>query len=105
MSSFDEREKGFEKKFATEQELEFRAHARSNRLFAEWAAGRMGLENVEDYVRAVVREDMEQPGEGDVLRKITQDLSGAGIEVRESEVRSKLDEFLAQARDHLKNGG
>jgi len=64
----------------------------------------MGLENVGDYVRAVVKEDMEQPGEGDVLRKITQDLAGAGIEVRESEVRARMDEFLAQAREQVKNG-
>jgi hypothetical protein len=105
MSSFEERERGFEKKFASDQESEFRAHARCNKMLAEWAAGRMGLENVEDYVRAVVREDMEQPGEGDVLRKITQDLAGAGIEVRESEVRSRMDEFLAQAREQVKAGG
>jgi hypothetical protein len=104
MSSFEDRERGFEKKFATDQELEFRAHARCNRLIAEWAAGRMGLENVEDYVRAVVREDMEQPGEGDVLRKVTQDLAGAGLEVRESEIRVRMDEFLAQAREQVKVG-
>ena len=101
MSAFDERERGFEKKFATEQELEFRAHARCNRLLAEWAAKRMGLENSEDYVRAVVREDMAQPGEGDVLRKIIQDLAGAGLEIRESEIRSKMDELLATAREDV----
>jgi hypothetical protein len=104
MSSFEDRERGFEKKFANDEELEFRAHARMNKMLAEWAAGRMGLENVGDYVRAVVKEDMEQPGEGDVLRKITQDLAGAGIEVRESEVRARMDEFLAQAREQVKNG-
>ena len=104
MSSFEDRERGFEKKYANDQEQEFRANARSHKMLAEWAAGRMGLENVGDYVRAVVREDMEQPGEGDVLRKITQDLSGAGIEVRESEIRARMDEFLAQAREQLKNG-
>jgi hypothetical protein len=104
MSSFEDRERGFEKKFATDQEQEFRAHARGNKMLAEWAAGRMGLENVEDYVRAVVREDMVH-GEDDVLRKITQDLSGAGIEVRESEIHARMDEFLAQAREHVKSGG
>ncbi|MBV9994824.1 MAG: DUF1476 domain-containing protein [Caulobacteraceae bacterium] len=103
MTSFQDRERGFEKKFANDQELEFRAHARSNRLLAEWAARRMGLTNVEDYVKAVVREDMEQPGEGDVLRKVTQDLAGAGLEIRESEVRTRMDEFLAQAREQVKS--
>ena|SRR5579863_3027348 len=104
MSAFDEREKGFESKFAQEQELEFKAQSRRNRLLGEWAAKRMGLENVEDYVRAVVRSEIEQPGEEDVLRKVTQDLAGAGLEVRESEVRSKMDEFLAMARAQVQAG-
>jgi len=104
MSTFDERERGFEKKFAADEELEFRAHARRNHLLGEWAAKRMGLENVEDYVRAVVRTDMEQPGDDDVFRKITQDFAGSGMEVRDSEVRSKMDEFLAIAREQVKAG-
>jgi len=104
MSAFDEREKGFEGKFARDEELEFRAHSRRNRLLGEWAAKRMGLENVDDYARAVVRSDFEQPGDEDVLRKVSQDLVGAGLEVRESEVRSKMDEFLAIAREQVKAG-
>jgi hypothetical protein len=104
MSAFDEREKGFESKFAKDEELEFRAQARRNRLLGEWAAKKMGLENVEDYVRAVVRSDFEQPGDEDVLRKVTQDLAGAGIEVRESEIRARMDEFLAMAREQVKSG-
>ncbi|MFI4934215.1 MAG: DUF1476 domain-containing protein [Caulobacterales bacterium] len=102
MSAFDERERGFERKFANEQELEFRAHSRRNHLLGEWAAKKMGLENVDDYVRAVVRSDIEQPGDDDVLRKITQDLAGAGITVRDSEIRARMDEFLAMAREHVK---
>ncbi|HUZ12915.1 MAG TPA: DUF1476 domain-containing protein [Caulobacteraceae bacterium] len=104
MSAFDEREKAFESKFAQDEALEFRAESRRNRLVGEWAARKMGLENVEDYVRAVVRSDFEQPGDEDVFRKVTQDLSGAGIEVRESEVRTKMDEFLAMAREQVKAG-
>ena len=105
MSSFEDRERGFEKKFANDQDLEFRAHGRCNRLLAQWAASKMGLENVEDYIKAVVRADMEQPGEDDVVRKVMQDLVGAGLDVRESEVRAKLDEFLAQAREQIRAGG
>jgi len=105
MSSFEDRERGFEKKFANDQDLEFRAHGRCNRLLAQWAAAKMGLENVEDYIKAVVRADMEQPGEDDVIRKVMQDLVGAGLDVRESEVRAKLDEFLAQAREQIRAGG
>lgn len=104
MSTFDDREKGFEKKFALDAEQEFKASARRNRLLGEWAAGLMGLESVEEYVRAVVRSDFEQPGDDDVLRKVFEDLKGSGVEVRESEVRMKMDELLAQAREQMKAG-
>ena len=104
MSSLDDREKGFEKKFANDQEQEFRAVARRNRLLGEWAAGLMGLENVDDYARAVVKADFEQPGDEDVLRKVTQDLAGSGVTVREGEVRAKMDEFLAIARGQVQAG-
>jgi hypothetical protein len=102
MSTLDEREKGFEKKFANDQEQEFRATARRNRMLGEWAAGLMGLESVEDYANAVVKSDFEQPGDDDVLRKVTQDLHGAGLSTTEGEVRSKMDELLAIAREHVK---
>ena len=104
MSSFDEREKGFEKKFANDQDQEFRATARRNRMLGEWAAGLMGLENVDDYAAAVVKADFEQPGDEDVLRKVTQDLSGAGLSVPEGEIRAKMDEFLAIARGQVRAG-
>lgn len=105
MSTFDDREKGFEKKFALDAEQEFKASARRNRLLGEWAAGLMGLESVEEYVRAVVKSDFEQPGDDDVLRKVFEDLKGSGVEVRESDVRMKMDELLAQAREQIKTGG
>ena len=104
MSAFEDREKGFERKFASDQELEFRAQSRGNRMLGEWAAKKMGLENVEDYVRAVVRSELSAGGEEDVVRKVIQDLAGAGVQVRESEVRSKADEFLAVAREQVKGG-
>ncbi|HUO12702.1 MAG TPA: DUF1476 domain-containing protein [Caulobacteraceae bacterium] len=104
MTTLEDREKGFEKKFAADQELEFRAQSRGNRMLGEWAAKKMGLENVEDYVRAVVRSELNAGGEDDVLRKVVQDLAGAGFEVRESEVRSRAEEFLAVAREQVKSG-
>ncbi len=104
MSTFEDREKGFERKFASDQELEFRAVSRGNRMLGEWAAKKMGLENVDDYVRAVVRAELGQGGEDDVLRKVVQDLAGAGLEVREAEVRAKWDECLAVAREQVKAG-
>jgi hypothetical protein len=105
MTTFDDRERGFEKKFALDAEQEFKATARRNRLLGEWAAGLMGLETVDEYARAVVKSDFEQPGEEDVLRKVFGDLKGAGVAVSEGEVRMKMDELLAQARDQIKNGG
>ncbi len=101
MSSLDDRGKGFESKFANDQEQEFRAMARRNRMLGEWAAGLMGLENVEEYAKAVVKSDFEQPGDEDVLRKVSKDLSGSGLSVGEGEVRAKMDEFLAIARGEV----
>jgi hypothetical protein len=104
MATFEDREKGFEKKFVNEQEIEFRAQARGARMLGEWAARKMGLENVDDYARAVVRSELAPGGEADVLRKVVHDLLGAGMETREGEVRSKLDEFLAVAREQVRAG-
>ena len=107
MTTFDDREKGFESKFALDQEQEFKAVARRNRLLGEWAADKMGLqgERRDDYARAVVKSDFEQPGDEDVFRKVMQDLEGSGLGVRESELRTKMDELLAQAREQIKTGG
>jgi hypothetical protein len=104
MSAFEDREKGFEKKYANDQELEFRAQSRASRALGEWGAHKMGLENVDDYVRAVVRAELGSGGEDDVVRKVAQDLAGAGLEVRETEVRARMEEFLAVAREQVKAG-
>lgn len=103
MTTFDEREQGFERKFAHDQEIEFKATARRNRLLGEWAAGLMGLPSAEEYARAVVKSDFEQPGDEDVFRKVFQDLSGSGVSVSEGEVRMKMQELLAVAREQIKS--
>ncbi len=104
MTTFDDREQAFERKFALDNELEFKATARRNRLLGEWAAGLMGLATVEEYARAVVKSDFEQPGDEDVFRKVSEDLKGSGVAVSDSEVRMKMAELLAQAREQLKAG-
>jgi hypothetical protein len=104
MSSLDDREKGFEKKFVNDQELEFRATARRNRMLGEWAGRLMGLESVDDYAQAVLKSHFEQPGDEDVLRKVSKDLAGSGLSVSEGEVRGKMDEFMAIARGQLRDG-
>jgi hypothetical protein len=104
MSSFSDREQGFEGKFAHDQDREFRAVARRNRMLGEWAARRMGLENVDDYANAVVKSEVDQPGDEDVLRKVSQDLAGSGLSVPLAEIRAKMDEFLAVARGQIEAG-
>ncbi len=106
MTTFDDRERGFESKFALDQEQEFKAGARRNKLLGQWAAGLMGLDlaRVDEYAKAVVKSDFELPGDEDVLRKVFEDLKGSGVAVTEGDVRMKMDELLAQARDQIKNG-
>ena len=106
MTTFDDREQAFENKFAHDEELEFKAVARRNRVLGLWAAGLMGLEgdHLEDYAKAVVKSDFEQPGDEDVLRKVWKDLSASGAKVTEGAVRAKMDELLAIARDQIKSG-
>ncbi|MBA4804963.1 MAG: DUF1476 domain-containing protein [Brevundimonas sp.] len=106
MTTFDDREKGFESKYALDQEQEFKAVARRNKLLGLWAAQKMGLsaESADQYASAVVRADFEQPGEEDVYRKIAQDLEGAGLTVSEGEIRRKMDELSSVAREQIRSG-
>ena len=106
MTTFNDRERGFENKFALDQDQEFKAGARRNRLLGEWAAGLMGLEGdrVAEYAKAVVKSDFELPGDEDVLRKVFEDLKGSGVNTSEGDVRMKMDELLAQAREAIKSG-
>ena len=106
MTTFDDRQRGFENKFALDQDQEFKAGARRNRLLGEWAAGLMGLEGdrVAEYAKAVVKSDFELPGDEDVLRKVFEDLKGSGVNTSEGDVRMKMDELLAQARQAIKDG-
>ena len=106
MTTFDDREKGFERKFALDQDQEFRAQARRNRLLGEWAAGLMGLndEHVIEYAKVIVKSEVDQPGDDDVLRKVFEDLKGAGVQISEGEVRMKMAELMAQARENVREG-
>ena len=106
MTTFDDRQRGFESKFALDQEQEFKASARRNRALGEWAAGLMGLtdKHVAEYAHAVVKSDFELPGDEDVLRKVFEDLKGSGVAVTEGDVRMKMAELLAQAREGVREG-
>ena len=106
MTTFDDREKGYESKYALDQEQEFKAIARRNKMLGLWAAEKMGLspDSADQYAAAVVRADFEQPGEEDVFRKVAGDFKGSGLTVSEGELRSKMDELMAVAREQIKTG-
>lgn len=106
MSSFDEREKGFEKKFAHDADLKFKAESRRNKMVAEWAAGLMGMTGaaVEDYVKAVRRADLAEKGDDDVLRKVAKDLADKGVTMADTEIRKKMNDFLAEAVSQVESG-
>ena len=99
MSGFDEREKGFEKKFAHDEETRFKIGARRNRLLGLWAAERMGLGKAEAdaYAKEVVIADFEEAGEDDVYRKIAGDLKKHGVDMSEHRIRKQMSELLAEA--------
>lgn len=102
MTTFDDRERGFENKFAHDEEMRFKAIARSNRLLGLWAAGLLGKtgEAADAYAREVVKSDFEESGEHDVYRKVAADL---GDRASETTIRSKMHELLAVAKEQLMN--
>ena len=104
MTTFDDRERGYEAKFARDADLEFRVTARRNKLVAHWAAALMKLtpEETEAYAKAVVQADFEEAGDEDVVRKLIGDLTAAGIDIDETAVRRAIDEQLAEARRQLR---
>src|SRR4029079_18245905 len=99
MTTFDKREEGFEKKFAVDEELKFKANARRNRLLRLWAAGKLGLSGAEAdaYAKDVVAADFEEAGEEDVFRKIRQDLDAKGVTESEQQIRRVMSELMAKA--------
>ena len=103
MTTFDDRERGFEAKFAHDEEAEFKALARRDRLLAEWAGARMGLKDRDlgDYVTAIWREDLKHPGDHDVFEKVSADLRSHGVAVSEPELHAQMERFLQQARAEL----
>lgn len=104
MSTFDEREKGYETRYAREQEFEFRVQARRAKLMGLWAAEKMGLTGAEaeQYARDLVKADFEEPGVEDILRKLKADFAARGLDISEHRIRRELEEQLAIAREQLR---
>ena len=105
MSGIDDRGDAFEKKFAHDAELQFKAQARRNKLLGEWAAEKLGKsgDQVADYAKEVVRSDFDEPGDEDVYRKIRQDFDNAGVDQSEHQIGRTMEELMATAIDQIKN--
>jgi hypothetical protein len=104
-TTFDKREEGFEKQFAHDEELRFKAMARRNKLLGLWAAEVLGKSgaDAEAYAKEVVLADFEEAGDNDVLRKVTNDLAAKGV--GEADIRARMNELLAQAVEQIKKSG
>ena len=107
MSTFDKREEGFEKKFAHDEELLFKANARRNKMLGLWAAEKLGKSgaDAEAYAKTVVVADLEEAGDEDVFRKIRKDFDAAGVQQSDHQIRREMDELLAKAVAEVKTSG
>ena len=99
MTTFNDREKAYEKKFAHDAELKFKASARRNKLLGQWAAEKMGItgDEADNYAKGVVLADLEEPGEEDVFRKIRGDFDEAGIDQSDHQIRRSMAELMDKA--------
>ncbi len=107
MTDFSDRERAEEARFAHDEEMLFRIHARRNRLLGHWAAERMGLSPAESdaYAKSVVQADFEESGDEDVVRKLLGDLVSAGVDADEGQVRAALKDRQVEARRALMGEG
>ncbi len=106
MTTFDKREEAFEKKFAHDEELRFKAVARRNKMLGLWAAEKLGKAgaDAEAYAKAVVMADFEEAGDDDVFRKVKKDLEAAGVSATDSQIRGAMDELLRKAMEQIRTG-
>ncbi|RUV69198.1 MAG: DUF1476 family protein [Mesorhizobium sp.] len=105
MSSMKDREEGFERKFAIDEELRFKAAARRNKALGLWAAEKLGKDgaDAEAYAKQVVLADIEEAGDHDVFRKIRKDFDEAGVVQSDHQIRRTMDDLMAQAIEQIKN--
>jgi hypothetical protein len=106
MTTFDKREEGFEKKFAHDEELRFKATARRNKLVGLWAAGKLGLsgDDANKYAKDVVMADLEEAGDGDVIRKLKADFAAKSVTVSDQDINTTMIDLMAQAIAQIEAG-
>ena len=104
MNKFDERKKGFEKKFAKDQELQFKVLARSNKYLGEWVSSKLGKneEEKKNYIQEIIKADMEEAGSEDVFRKVRKDFKIASTSIEDSEIRVQMEKALTRAKEDFK---
>ena len=103
MSNFEEREKGFERKFAHDEELKFRVTARRNKLLGLWAADKLGLsgDEAQSYAKDVVKVDLQEPGEEDVFRKLRADFDAKGVDQSDHQIHRMMGDLMGEAVSQL----
>ena len=101
---FTEREKGFEKKFVRDEELQFKIQARSNKYIAEYVSEKLkkSEDEKQKYIQEIIKADMEEVGQEDVFRKIKKDFQVASISVQDSEIRDQMEKALSRAKEDFK---
>jgi hypothetical protein len=106
MSTFDKREEGFERKFAHDEEVRFKARARRNKLLGLWAAQKLGLagDAAEAYAKEIVAVDFEEPGDDDVFARIRRDFDAKAIAQSDHQIRRTMEELMAKAVEDVKAG-
>jgi len=106
MTTFDKREEGFEKQFAHDEELKFKANARRNKLLGLWAAEKLGLSGAaaDAYSKEVIAADFEEAGDEDVFRKLRKDFDAKGVVQSDHQIRRTMEELMATAVAQIKTG-
>ena len=106
MTTFDKREEGFEKQFAHDEELKFKASARRNKLLGQWAAEKLGLTGaeVDAYAKEVIAADFEEAGDEDVFRKLRKDFDAKGVNQSDHQIRRTMQELMEKAVAQIKAG-
>ena len=104
MTTLDDRQKSFEKKFERDQDLQFKANARRNKLLGLWAAEKLGKTgaDADAYAQEVVRADFEEAGDNDVFRKVRADFDAAGVAQLDNQIRAMMEGLMATAIEQIR---
>tara|TARA_B100000029_G_scaffold19972_1_gene20271 strand:- start:94 stop:414 length:321 start_codon:yes stop_codon:yes gene_type:complete len=101
---FSDREKGFEKKFQMDEEMQFKIAARSNKYLGEWVSSKLGKneEEKKNYIQEIIKADMEEAGNEDVFRKLKKDFKSASVNIDDIEIRNQMEKALSRAKEDFK---